>query len=244
MNNRDTRSADPVIELISLSFSWSSGLDPLLKLEQLVIKPGEKLFIEGPSGSGKSTLLGLITGILVPQEGKVLILGNDISAMRGRYRDSFRADHIGYIFQLFNLIPYLSIIENVILPCHFSALRKKRALQQSPTLQDEAFRLLEHLSLMNSELLGKPVIELSVGQQQRVAAARALIGSPSLVIADEPTSSLDVDQRESFLQLLFEECAQSGATLVFVSHDVTLRTLFDRTVDIRLLNKAPDQERG
>lgn len=226
------------IEITDLRFAWTPKARPILSIDQFTVDKRELVFIRGASGSGKSTLLGLFTGILVPQQGKVKVLEEIVSELKGADRDRYRADNIGYIFQMFNLIPYLSVIENVILPCRFSSVRKSRVLLQADSLEEEALRLLEQLNLRNSDLLDKPVVELSVGQQQRVAAARALIGSPDLIIADEPTSSLDADQRESFLQLLFEECAKSEATLVFVSHDASLAPLFHRVVDIKNINEA------
>jgi putative ABC transport system ATP-binding protein len=153
-------------------------------------------------------------------------------------RDHFRADHVGYIFQMFNLIPYLSVVDNVTLPCRFSARRRDKALTRGNGLEAEAKRLLGHLDMDHPGLLGRAVTTLSVGQQQRVAAARALMGSPELLIADEPTSSLDADRRESFIRLLFDECRQAASTLVFVSHDATLERLFDRTVDLAEINRA------
>ena len=234
----------PVIEIAGLRFTWPGGSSPVLEIEHFRVNQGEQLFIRGASGSGKSTLLGILTGILLPEKGEVKVLQREIGQMSGSARDRFRADNIGYIFQMFNLIPYLSVIENVILPCQFSSSRKERALLETATLKDEALRLLEHLNLQDSDLLDKPVIELSVGQQQRVAAARALIGSPELVIADEPTSSLDTEHRESFLQLLFEECSRSNATLIFVSHDTNLAPLFHRTVDFQHINMASVKSSG
>jgi len=192
----------------------------------------------GPSGSGKTTLLGLLAGILKPQRGSVTVLGTDITTLHSIARDRFRADHIGFIFQMFNLIPYLSVVENIILPCHFSALRKKRALEHSSDLKSEALRLLTRLNLHDEQLLKKPVVELSIGQQQRVAAARALMGAPELLIADEPTSSLDSDHRQAFINLLFEECKASTTTLVFVSHDTSLAGLFHRRLQLDELNSV------
>lgn len=229
---------ESVIDITGLRFTWPQGLSPVLDIDHFRVDQGEQLFVMGASGSGKSTLLGILTGIILPQRGDVTILGQRITQLSGSVRDRFRADNIGYIFQMFNLIPYLSVVENVVLPCQFSTLRKKRALAKSASLRDEALRLLAHLNLKDSELLDKPVIELSVGQQQRVAAARALIGSPDLVIADEPTSSLDTEHRESFLRLLFDECSRSGTTLIFVSHDNSLAPLFDRSVEFKEINMA------
>ena len=237
-NPAESDKAQPVIKITGLRFAWPKSKSLVLDIEHFSVYRGEMLFIMGESGIGKSTLLGIITGILVPQKGEVKILGQGLSKLQGYARDSFRADNIGYIFQMFNLIPYLSVIENVKLPCQFSSLKKTRALQQSSSLDEEALRLLTKLNLNRDGLMNKPVVELSVGQQQRVAAARALIGRPELLIADEPTSSLDSAHRESFLRLLFDECSKSGATLVFVSHDASLASFFDRTVEFKELNQS------
>ena len=207
-------------------------------LDYLPIARGERIFVEGPSGSGKSTLLALLAGVAVPEVGEVEVLGERLDLLSTAGRDHFRARHIGYVFQQFNLIPYLSMVENVLLPCRFSAARREAALRRSATLEAEALRLLAHLDLADEALRSRPVTAFSVGQQQRVAVARALMGSPGLVIADEPTSALDADRRESFLRLLFAECAESGATLVFVSHDASLEGLFDRTLRLAELNRA------
>lgn len=245
-----------VIDCRHLRFRWRRRGPLILDLESLTVDHGEMVFIAGPSGSGKTTLLNLLTGVGVAEEGRVAVLGQDLAAMGGSRRDRFRADHIGYIFQLFNLLPYLSLLENVLLPCRFSRRRRLkaaggRANDQRATAADtkpaggqrtalaaEARRLLAHLDLGDPYLLKQPVAELSVGQQQRVAAARALIGGPELVIADEPTSSLDMDRRESFVQLLFAECARQGATLVMVSHDRSLEHLFDRSILLDQINRA------
>jgi putative ABC transport system ATP-binding protein len=235
----DARSADQaVVDLEGVRFRWRGSGPDVLVLDRLRVARGERLFIEGPSGSGKSTLLGLLAGVTVPRLGSVRVLGQSLEALDGPGRDHFRAHHIGYIFQMFNLIPYLSIIENVTLPCRFSVKRRERARRRSADLATEARRLLGHLDLADPELLARPVNELSVGQQQRVAAARALMGSPEILIADEPTSSLDADRRQAFVRLLFEECAEAGSTLIFVSHDASLEPLFDRTLRLAEVNAA------
>jgi putative ABC transport system ATP-binding protein len=230
--------SSPAIHIRNLAFRWHPGAPVVLALDALTVEQGERVFVEGPSGSGKSTLLSLLAGVAVPEQGDVDVLGEPLHRLGGVARDRFRADHIGYIFQLFNLIPYLSMVENVTLPCRFSRSRRARALNRSPSLEDEALRLLGHLDLADPGLLGRPATGLSVGQQQRVAAARALMGTPGLLIADEPTSALDVDRREGFIRLLFDECREAGSTLVFVSHDATLERLFDRTLRLSELNRA------
>lgn len=225
----------PVIELSGVSFSWTNN-DEVINIDHLQIHPGERIFIAGPSGSGKTTLLSLIAGIVIPQRGTVSIADQQMDLLNGRARDSFRADHIGFIFQMFNLVPYLSVVENVTLPCRFSAQRQERAMSRSGSIQTEAIRLLNHLGIDESVAMKQSATELSVGQQQRVAAARALIGGPDIIIADEPTSSLDIEHREAFIRLLFQECSLKQSTIVFVSHDTSLEALFDRTVHLKDIN--------
>lgn len=230
----DNLSHQPVVELNQVQFTWPGNQTATLNIPSLSIKRGEHLFIKGPSGCGKSTLLGLLTGINSATSGQVYVLGKDLSSMSGSHRDKFRADNIGYIFQQFNLLPYLSVIENVILPCQFSNSRRQ---QVNGDITDHAQQLLTKLRLPEA-LLDKPVVELSIGQQQRVAAARALIGKPKVIIADEPTSSLDFDNRTAFIELLLEQVNQAESTLLFVSHDPTLESLFDRTINLEQINQA------
>jgi len=223
----------PTVALRELDFAWRPGDTPLLSIPEFSVTRGERLFLRGPSGSGKTTLLGLLGGVLVPQRGSVTVLGQTLSALSGPARDRFRADHVGYIFQMFNLLPYLSVLDNALLGLRFSRARRRRVAEP----RAEARRLLAALELPEA-LLHRPVTELSVGQQQRVAAVRALAGAPGLVIADEPTSALDTTVRQRFLELLFRECEHAGTTLVFVSHDPTLSGLFHRVVDLADLNRA------
>lgn len=227
-----------VIQVDKLQFSWQDDSPHLLDIDELSVPRKERIFIKGASGSGKSTLLGLLGGVITPQRGRINVLDTEVNMLSSSRRDAFRADHIGFIFQMFNLIPYLSLVENIILPCCFSRSRRQRVLKNNGSLAGEAVRLLSHLGLEGDELLSRPVTELSMGQQQRVAAARALIGSPDILIADEPTSSLDADSRESFLELLFNECRSEEITLVFVSHDASLEPMFDRTIELHDINRA------
>jgi putative ABC transport system ATP-binding protein len=227
-----------VVDLADVRFAWDGGAPAVVDIRSLRIARGERLFLRGPSASGKSTLLSLLAGVAVAQAGSVRVLGQDLARLGSAERDRFRADHVGFIFQMFNLIPYLSVIENVMLPCGFSERRHANAGQAGGSVRVEAVRLLQHLDMADPAVLRKPVTALSVGQQQRVAAARALIGAPELIIADEPTSSLDADRRQAFIELLFQECSREHATLVFVSHDASLAGLFDRTVEFAQLNRA------
>ena len=226
-----------VIELNNVQFSWNKN-SPVLDIQELKVNAGEKVFIRGPSGSGKTTLLGLLGGVLVPEQGTVNVLETDLRGLSPAQRDYFRANHIGFIFQMFNLIPYLSLIENITLPLGFADKRQGRVNNSGLNARAEATRLLSHLGLQDAEQLRRQVTELSIGQQQRVAAARALIGQPELIIADEPTSALDTDTREAFIKLLFSEVEAAGSTLVFVSHDRTLEKLFDRTIALPEINRA------
>lgn len=209
---------------------------PTLHIAELNIEQGEHVFLHGPSGSGKSTLLSLLCGINAPQSGQVSINGTDLSTLSARARDQFRADHIGYIFQSFNLLPYLNPIENVTLACEFSKRRREKALKHG-SLATQASTLLEQLGL-DASLHHKSVSTLSIGQQQRVAAARAVIGEPELIIADEPTSALDEDNRTAFINLLFEQANKTGATVVFVSHERSLAPLFNRAIGLASLQEA------
>ncbi|MDR3387071.1 MAG: ATP-binding cassette domain-containing protein [Rudaea sp.] len=229
--------AAAAIHLHDLRFGWNDSA-PLIDIADLSIVRGERMFLQGPSGSGKSTLLGLLGGVLVPQHGSVTILNTDLAALGGAERDRFRADHIGFIFQQFNLLTFLDVIENVTLACRFSAKRAQVARSRSTTIEAEAARLLQALDLDPAALRGRSARELSMGQQQRVAAARALIGAPEIVIADEPTSALDEDTRTRFLDLLIDECDSGRTTLVFVSHDSRLAPRFMRSAGLADLHCA------
>lgn len=223
----------PAVALSDVRFAYKAGRD-VLAIERLTIARGETVFLHGPSGSGKTTLLGLLAGVLQANRGQVQVLGEDFTRMSSGARDAFRARHLGYVFQMFNLIPYLSVKENILLPIRLDAGRRARLGTQS---FDTAVREVAG-ELDIARYLDTPIGELSVGQQQRVAAARALIGHPEVVIADEPTSALDTDRREQFLQLLFRSCEKAQATLVFVSHDHTLMPLFSRIVELGEINTA------
>jgi putative ABC transport system ATP-binding protein len=228
------------IDARELTFAWP-GKARLIDIERFTLHRAERVFLRGPSGSGKSTLLGLLGGVLQPSGGEIHLLGKAINEMSAGDRDRFRGEQIGFIFQMFNLIPYLDVVENVMLPGRFSKLREQRIIGEPVA---EAKRLLAAIGLNDPALLSRPVTELSIGQQQRVAAARALYGKPGLIIADEPTSSLDQDARENFLTLLMDECRAQGASLLFVSHDTQLGARFDRVVALKDINRAATDATG
>lgn len=224
---------DPAVALHEVRFAYRGGA-PVLDIPALHIARGERVFLHGPSGSGKTTLLGLIAGVLTPTAGKLQVLGSELGSMGSAERDRFRAAHVGYVFQMFNLIPYLSVRDNITLPVRLSAARRARL--NGADANGEAQRLAARLEI--EPLLSQPVTALSVGQQQRVAVARALIGSPEIIVCDEPTSALDTDRRDRFLQLLFASIAVTGSTLVFVSHDLSLAVRFGRTIALPKVNRA------
>lgn len=227
-------SIDHVLNLTNVRFGYAPG-QTLIDIEQFNIGQGESVFLRGPSGSGKSTLLGLIGGVLTPQAGKLSICGSDMTTVTSGQRDKIRADHLGIIFQQFNLLPYIGVLQNCTLPCRFSERRRQRAVKASGSVLAEAEALIRGLGLTEEEF-SRPVRELSVGQQQRVAVARALIGGPDLIIADEPTSALDHDNRDRFIELLNHSRETYGTALLFVSHDQTLASHFDRSVSLSELN--------
>jgi putative ABC transport system ATP-binding protein len=210
----------------------------VVQVSKLDIASGERVFLHGPSGSGKSTLLALIGGLYAPQSGSVEVLGSKLSAMSQSERDKFRARDIGFIFQVFNLVPYLDVIENVVLPIKFG----RQVSKGFSSAKEEAKHLLNQLGL--GPYLETAVTELSIGQQQRVAVARALIGSPGLIIADEPTSALDADARQSFLDTLRTHVKASSSAVLFVSHDRSLASAFDRSLSLVEINRASFREGG
>lgn len=222
-----------MLQIRELRFAWPGATD-CIDIEALDVAAGGTVFLHGPSGCGKSTLLGLMAGVLKAGSGTVSLLGQDWASLPPGRRDARRADHVGVIFQQFNLLPYLSVLDNVLLPTRFSRLRAARC---ETGARETAQSLLQRMGLA-PVLWRRRADALSVGQQQRVAAARALLGRPELVIADEPTSALDAALREQFMTLLLSECAASGSTLVFVSHDQALATRFDQRLSLPTLNRA------
>jgi len=215
------------VEIEGLAFDWNPSIQGI-RVPSFHLKQAERVFIKGPSGSGKSTLLNLLGGMIAPGSGSIKLLGQDIGGFSSRKMDRFRADHIGFIFQQFNLLAHLSLIDNVTLPCHFSSLRRQRAEEKYGSVAAGAERLLKELGLTDVDITARKVAALSSGQQQRVAVARAMLGSPEIIIADEPTSALDTEHRDKFIQLLCQQCESVGAALMMVSHDPNLEQYFPR----------------
>ncbi|MCI1065765.1 ATP-binding cassette domain-containing protein [Stenotrophomonas maltophilia] len=225
-------SAAPVISLEDVQFGYGTRL--VLDIPRLWVEQGSSVLLRGISGGGKSTLLGLLAGVLLPGKGRVEVAGHALQDMGGAARDRFRADQLGVIFQQFNLLPFLTVRDNIALGMRLSRLRSARI---SGPLDAEIARLLQALQL-NPELMQRRAGTLSVGQQQRVAAARALIGRPTLLLADEPTSALDREAASAFLQLMSAQCQAAGTTVLVVSHDDSLQPLFDRTISLTEINQA------
>lgn len=231
-------STQPIVQLDQVRFTWRGQTQPVLDINAFSIDRGARVFLRGPSGSGKTTLLSLIAAVLTPDCGTITVDDVSLGSLKGGQRDQFRVNTIGLVFQQFNLLPFLSVRENIQLPCQFSKQRLANVRQSGQTLEAEVDRLLQAMNLDPKIIHERSVSDLSVGQQQRVAVARALIGRPPLVIADEPTSALDSDTRSAFLELLFSEIKAAGSTLLFVSHDASLATAFDRRMDLRDINTA------
>lgn len=233
----DAADSNLAIDLCDMHFSWPGPARFYLHVEDLTVERGQKIFLHGPSGSGKSTLLNVICGIARPQQGQVLVDRTDMMALSGAQRDQFRADRIGIIFQMFNLLPFASGLQNILLPLEFSGERRRRVTDGKA----EALRLTSELGLDPKLVTKGRAGDLSIGQQQRIAAARALIGSPHLIIADEPTSALDADAQAAFVDLLMTQAGAMDATLLMVSHDIRLADRFDRMIalsDIATNRKA------
>lgn len=218
------------ISLSNVRFCYPERPDyPVLNIPSWSLNSGEKVFIHGPSGGGKSTLLSVLSGLLPVRSGSVEVMGQCLQQMTNRQRDRFRVKHIGYVFQQFNLIPYLHAIDNLRLASHFSKAMADRCLTE------EIESLLTTLNVNQQDWL-TPTRQLSIGQQQRIAIARALINKPKLVIADEPTSALDHVNRDAFMALLMSVVAEHNMTLLFVSHDMSLAEHFTRVEALTDIN--------
>lgn len=211
----------PALDISNLRFRYP-GSDPasgwIVNVASLQLDPGEQLLLRGGSGVGKSTLLHLVAGLIDPDEGVVRIAGTPIHSLRGPRRDHFRGRHIGMIFQTFNLLHGFSAIENVMMAMKFSDIPKAEH-------RTRAGDLLVRLGIERQHALPEA---LSVGQQQRVAVARAVACRPALVLADEPTASLDPDNADAAVELIKQTCREHDAALLCVSHDPAISSHFTR----------------
>lgn len=220
-----------ILSVENLHFHYPGRPDQtVLDIRSWSVDAGEQVFLHGPSGSGKSTLLNLLAGILVPNAGSIEVAGKRLNTLSGRQRDRLRARHIGVVFQQFNLIPYLSPLDNIQLAAYLGGAHKVKGRARELL---QALRIEEYLHHQTTS-------KLSIGQQQRVAIARALINRPELLIVDEPTSALDSQNCDAFLSLLLEQVERHNTTLVFVSHDFTLADAFTRVEALRDINRIGD----
>jgi putative ABC transport system ATP-binding protein len=220
----------PALLLQRVKFAYTPTSDTVIDIPVWQVAKGERIFLRGASGSGKSTLLNLLSGMLLSTEGEISVAGTVLNRLSARQRDRFRAQHIGVVFQQFNLIPYLSVMDNVLLAASFAG-----GLSQKTRAKAE--HLFAQVNLPAS-LYDHKAMSLSIGQQQRVAIVRALLNSPDILLVDEPTSALDADNRDAFMALLLKVVAEQEASLVFVSHDLNLAHFFEKTVELNEINLA------
>ena len=222
------------IKISNLQYVWPESNTPIIDIPALEIELRGSVFLQGASGSGKSTLLSLLAGTLKASSGTLQILGTDLTSLSSRRRDRFRAEHIGIVFQQFNLIPFLTVEGNLKLASRF-------VNQSVSGTEVRAKKLLESLRL-DSAILERRADRLSVGQQQRVAIARAFINQPEILLADEPTSALDTEARDLFMQLLMSVREATGCTLIFASHDSSLASFFETKIVLKEINRSEKEE--
>ncbi len=216
------------IEINDLLFEWNNKKQFSLKIKELKIQNKKKIIIFGRSGSGKSTLLNLISGILSPTSGTLCIKNIEINQLSQKKKDQFRANNIGVIFQQFNILDYLSPLQNILLPCFFTQFKK----HDKEYFYNRTFDLAEKLNIKKNILLQNNSKNLSVGQKQRIAILRAIINKPFLILADEATSALDENNKNDFINLLMNLCNEEKVTLVMASHDTSLKKNFDISINL------------
>jgi ABC-type lipoprotein export system ATPase subunit len=214
-----------MIRIADLHFCYREG-DFALQVTDLRIDRGQTVAVIGPSGSGKTTLLNLIAGIALPQAGCVTTNGVEIAALDDSKRREFRIANLGLVFQEFELLEYLSVLDNILLPYRFTP-----ALRMDCAVRERAESLARQVGI--ADKLGRLVNRLSHGERQRVAVCRALLTQPALLLADEPTGNLDPANRDIVLEFLFEYSRSAGATLVTVTHDHDLLGRFARVIDVK-----------
>jgi putative ABC transport system ATP-binding protein len=220
----------PLVEADQLGFAYDTDSFQL-NLASLTIAAGETVAIVGPSGCGKTTLLHLIAGILKTQTGQLRVLGSEVSAMSDDRARDFRLQRIGMVFQSFELLDYLNVLDNILLPVRIGS-----GVSLSRAIRERARQLATQMGI--ADKLSRPISRLSQGERQRVAVARALLLRPPLLLADEPTGNLDPNNKGRVLSLLLDYAAEEGAGLITVTHDSTLLDRFSRVLDFSTLNHA------
>lgn len=225
--HHDDTPAHCALSLDNVQFSWTPNASNLLHIDHLSLAQGESVLLHGPSGSGKSTLLNIITGVLPPQAGQVHVADQSLWSLSSSKRDHFRAKRMGVITQSLNLVPYLSVLDNLKLMLSFANARFSL---------NDIEQLLDTLNL--SDQIHQTVATLSIGQRQRAAIARALVHSPALIIADEPTSALDSDNAHAFMSHLKNSVQTNKTSLLMVTHDLSLAQYVDRSIDINTLKPS------
>jgi putative ABC transport system ATP-binding protein len=214
------------VQQLQKSFNVSGAQREVVRIEQFDLEPGEQCALAGPSGSGKSTFLNLIAGILVADRGRVIVEGEDVATLPESARDRWRAQKVGYVFQSFNLLQGYTSLENVLVAMSFGRGADRVRAEQ----------LLKRVGL-GDRLHDRPR-QLSWGQQQRVAVARALANNPKLVLADEPTGNLDPENAAEVIALIRENCCETGAALLLVSHDRDVLGQFSTVRSLMEINHA------
>lgn len=215
-----------LISIKNLKYKIGHNINFSLNIKNFKLNKSDSILIYGESGLGKSTFLNLLSGTISPQKGNIDILGTNISNTSSSIKDKIRGDHFGIVFQTFNLLPYVSVKNNILLGKAYSSIK------QSKSNNDEIKELMDKLSLNYEDLINRKAYELSIGQQQRVAVARALIGKPEIILADEPTSALDKSNQKEFINLLFKSIDENEQGLIMVSHEHKLSNKFKKVKNI------------
>lgn len=201
-----------------------------LKIKKLNLKDKKHIAFIGASGSGKTTLFNMISGMIVPTKGNVEVNDIELTSLKENERDLFRANHIGYIFQDFNLFNEFTVLQNVILPLSFAKTYTKKEMEEM------AKKVLEEVGM--KEKINQKVKTLSGGEKQRVAIARSIINAPDIILADEPTGNLDYKNGQKIMELLTKLAKEKNTTLIVITHNNSQLDMFDEVIDVEKLNDA------